>query len=261
MNTLAFSTLAVPQCALPQIIDLAVDNGYSAIEIRGLGAYIDAPDCPELAAELRPAVLQNLKSRGLSVSCVSSSANLTSPSPAHLRAHLQLAKDLKSPLVRVFGGSGQAGESNSDIMSRAVQTVKAYGEIAAEYGVDIVLETHDAFSLGARVAEVLDKARQPNVFALWDLHHPYRNREPADVTAKFMAPYLKYVHVKDGVPTHNTLLGEGDIPVPEMIRLLRELGYDGVLSVEWEKRWQPQIQPGEIALPQYAEKLREYLAA
>jgi hypothetical protein len=38
-------------------------------------------------------------------------------------------------------------------------------------------------------------------------------------------------------------------------------GYDaGWLSVEWEKKWHPELAEPEIALPQHSAKLREYLA-
>jgi len=36
-------------------------------------------------------------------------------------------------------------------------------------------------------------------------------------------------------------------------------GYDGDVSVEWEKRWHPDIHEPEIAFPQYADVLRRYV--
>lgn len=33
------------------------------------------------------------------------------------------------------------------------------------------------------------------------------------------------------------------------------------LAVEWEKKWHPEIAEPEVALPQHAEVLREYLAS
>jgi sugar phosphate isomerase/epimerase len=245
---------------LPEIVDAAVANGYGAIELRGLGAHIDVPDAPEFAPDLRPAVRDMLRSRGVTISCVSSSANLTSPSPDHLVAHCILAHDLGAPFVRVFGGSAQPGEAWPATLSRASKTLRHYGDLAAEHGVAVVVETHDSFSLGEKVAEVLEHAHHANTFALWDLHHPFRNGESPEKTAQLLAPWVRYVHVKDGIPEHNTLLGEGDVPIHEMLKLLVSGGYTGVFSVEWEKRWQPQIEAPDIALPQYAHKLREYLS-
>jgi fatty-acyl-CoA synthase len=55
------------------------------------------------------------------------------------------------------------------------------------------------------------------------------------------------------------LLGDGDIPVEEGLRLLRAIGYEGWISVEWEKKWHPEIAEPEVAFPQYMRVLRKYL--
>ena len=47
------------------------------------------------------------------------------------------------------------------------------------------------------------------------------------------------------------LLGEGEVPVRQMLALLAAGGYPHWISVEWEKRWHPGIEGPEIALPQH----------
>jgi sugar phosphate isomerase/epimerase len=54
-------------------------------------------------------------------------------------------------------------------------------------------------------------------------------------------------------------LGEGEVPVREMIGLLAAGGYDGWISVEWEKYWHPEIEGPEIALPQHLEELQKWI--
>ena len=36
-------------------------------------------------------------------------------------------------------------------------------------------------------------------------------------------------------------------------------GYKGYYSFEWEKKWHPDIDEPEVAIPQYAKVMREYL--
>jgi sugar phosphate isomerase/epimerase len=55
------------------------------------------------------------------------------------------------------------------------------------------------------------------------------------------------------------LLGEGEVPVREIIRLLSVGGYGGYISVEWEKYWHPEIEAPEIALPQHLKVLKEWV--
>ena len=56
------------------------------------------------------------------------------------------------------------------------------------------------------------------------------------------------------------LLGEGEVPAREIVRLLVAEGYQGYLSAEWEKKWHPEIEEPEIAIPQHAQVLRRWLA-
>ena len=89
------------------------------------------------------------------------------------------------------------------------------------------------------------------------------NGEPAKVTYDHLAPYVVSIHVKDSVPTEDghqyVLLGEGDVPLQEMLDLLIAGGYDGYAILEWEKRWHPTLPEPEIVFPQYVSKMREWV--
>ena len=105
----------------------------------------------------------------------------------------------------------------------------------------------------------------PAAGALWDTLHPCRVGELPTETAERLGERCRHVHVKDGRPANGenwelTLLGEGAVPVPEILSTLHTRHYDGWLSVEWEKKWHPEIAEPEIAIPQHAEILRQYLA-
>ena len=46
-----------------------------------------------------------------------------------------------------------------------------------------------------------------------------------------------------------------------VLSLLRDEGYDRWVSFEWEKKWHPEIEDPEVAFPQYAKVMAEYLSA
>jgi sugar phosphate isomerase/epimerase len=50
-----------------------------------------------------------------------------------------------------------------------------------------------------------------------------------------------------------------EVPVREMLGLLAAGGYRGWISVEWEKRWHPEIAEPEVALPQHLSVLAEWM--
>jgi hypothetical protein len=47
--------------------------------------------------------------------------------------------------------------------------------------------------------------------------------------------------------------------IRQMLGLLAAGGYRNWISVEWEKRWHPEIEAPEVALPQYRRVLAEWM--
>ena len=112
-----------------------------------------------------------------------------------------VAQALGAPRVRVFPGSLPGRQDRASELQSMADRLRTLGEYAEQNGdVSLVLETHDAFSTGVAVAEVLALVDHPRVGALWDLHHPYRHGETPDQTHAALAPYVQHVHVKDSRP-------------------------------------------------------------
>ena len=258
-NPLAFSTLGCPEWNLDQIIAAAREYGYQAVELRGYLSEMDLPLAGPFTPQNRAETRAKFRDAGVAVCCVSSSGVVEKANTDHVKGHADLARDLEAPFVRVFGGHLPKELPHQEAVSRASETLRAFGEAAQAAGVVIVLETHDAFSTGAQIAELLKETSHPAVFSLWDLHHPFRQNEPIKETNRLLAPTVRHVHVKDGLSGTYTLLGEGDVPVFPMLDLILDGGYEGAISLEWEKRWKPNIAAPEVAFPQYARLLRAYL--
>ena len=114
--------------------------------------------------------------------------------------------------------------------------------------------------------QIMNQVPGPGAGVLWDIMHPSRMGELASDTLARFGDRLQHVHIKDGrrpadgsVNWDLTLLGEGEIPTRDILAALKKGGYTGWLSVEWEKKWHPEIEEPEVALPQHAKLLREYL--
>mgnify|MGYP000880549410 FL=1 len=262
MNPIAFSTLGCPTWDLDRILTAATEYGYDALELRGYLTEMDLPKADPFTPENRDETARRIADAGLAVCCVSSSGIVAKANLDHVKEHAELAAALHCPFVRVFGGQLPADVPHAQAVEDAAKTLRAFGDAAQAAGTKIVLETHDSFSTGAAVAELLAAADHPAVFALWDLHHPYRQGEAIEDTHRYLAGKLAYLHIKDGKDGTYTLLGEGDIPTFPMLDLiLKDGAYTGPISVEWEKRWKPEIADPDVALPQYARALRDYRSA
>ncbi|HEY6498463.1 MAG TPA: sugar phosphate isomerase/epimerase family protein [Streptosporangiaceae bacterium] len=275
-SRIAFSTLAFPDATLAAAASAGRRWGYSGIELRLIdGELID----PAMPAARRAQVGRTLAGAGLPVVAVDSSIRLTGDDPGpDLRRFLQLASDWEAPLVRVFGGALDPPPARRAQLQNAARVLEEAVPLAARLGVAIGVETHDDFSASSAVAELLALVPSAPVGAVWDSHHPHRMGEtPAEVYAN-LSPRILLAQVKDarriggargGRPPRNqqsadgewqlVLLGAGEVPVRDMLGLLAAGGYPHWISVEWEKRWHPEIEAPEVALPQHLDLLATWL--
>ena len=80
-----------------------------------------------------------------------------------------------------------------------------------------------------------------------------------------MGHNLRHVHLKDAVRLPGkdewqlVMMGEGEVPVRELLTLLAGTGYDGWVSLEFEKKWHPELGRPEVALCPQIAVLREWL--
>ena len=264
---LGVTTLGCPDWTLDDILRRLPGYGYEGVELRGLGPDLDLAVSPAFST---PAAMARTRTAfadaGLAVCGLDTSCTFTNPAQAAenldaARRALDMAQALGAPTVRVFGGAIDADAERPAAAARVAEALEQLGGYAAQTGsVSIVLETHDAFSTGRQAADVLHQVKSAAVGILWDLHHPFRQGESPAETLAALGPYVKQTHVKDSRPGGTyCLLGEGDVPILEMMGLLKRAGYDGWINLEWEKRWLPDLPGPEIAFPQYAALLRRYL--
>jgi len=54
------------------------------------------------------------------------------------------------------------------------------------------------------------------------------------------------------------LLGQGEVPIFTAIDALRNGGYKGYYSFEWEKLWHPEIGASDVAIADYAKVMKAH---
>ncbi len=167
-------------------------------------------------------------------------------------------------MVRTFGGDVAEGQSLDQSIAWVSEGILAASDAAAANEIVILLETHDAFCRGQEVARALEPIDSPWVGAVWDVHHPFRKGESIEDTWRLIGPRVKHVHMKDARLKPDgewqlVLMGEGEVPCRDILALLMREGYEGYLCAEWEKKWHPEIEEPEIAMPQHAQVLRQWM--
>jgi len=235
---LGFSTLGCPKWGIKEIIDAARTGGYDGVELRFYEGSLDLPQALAAFSGGPREFRRQFERVGIEICCLDSSVVLSSPETelGEGERMIDLALALGAPYVRVFGGHVPEGESREECTRRSAEKLSRLGRRAAQRGIRVLLETHDAFSSGAQVAELLAAAGDVGTGALWDLHHPVRMGESPSETARLIGGLTYHTHVKDSRKGEGlTLLGEGDIPLRELLDEIRKLGYQGYATLEWEK--------------------------
>ncbi len=266
---LSLSTLACPQWTLPQIVHAAAASGYQALDFRGLGSEIDITSLPEFNDEL-PATLELLRKHNLEVACLNTSVALVTVAPERwqmmleeCRRNARLAERLHARYIRVFGGQLAKDMTHHEGLVLARRHLRQLARICQQFGCIALLETHDYWSMSQRGMEVVHEFDPQEVGILWDIEHPYRKGESPLDTYQTLKRFLRHVHFKDSVrvPDPNRpegrsiprLIGEGELPVSDFWRLLREVKYDRWISLETENRWNADAPEPQISIPHFAQ--------
>jgi sugar phosphate isomerase/epimerase len=266
---IGFSTLGCPDWPLATILDVASREGYAAIELRGLQGEMDLPKRPEFSTGVA-ATLADLRARDLRVACLGSSAQLSQREPDErarqmdeARRFIDLAAKLQAPYVRVFGDKYFPDEPRTALVERVATGMRELAAHAKGSGVEVIIESHGEVTDSATLKAILTAAG-PGTALLWDAHHTVvaSKEAPAD-TYRELGTWVRHTHLKDsrpeGADVRYVLTGDGTVPVREIVKVLAGAGYKGYYSFEWEKKWHPEIEDPEIAIPHYARVMREYL--
>ena len=240
-------------CDLKEICCLAKGMGFEAIEY----TTIKSEDPVSYAKELC-ALCKNL---GLEISAYAVGMNLLKgdreENVAELMRCVDVASALGAPVMRHDICSAlPEGMTWEEAIPEMAPMIRRVTEYAAEKGIRTCSENHGfIFQDSHRVEKVICAVDHENYRWLLDIGNFLCADElPTDAIVRAL-PYTVHVHVKDflyrktegllalpqgffktrnGNLLRGTVLGHGDVPVAACIKAIREYGYDGTVSLEFE---------------------------
>ena len=229
---LSFSTRGWGDLSWDQMLQEAVDMRFGGVEVYNLFKF------PELTDRGGPfhshkvaATIRQLRDLKLKIPCFDTSVDLSSDDRAVpvLTSILETAKIVQVPYVVAC-----ALTENEELVGKVLEELLP---LAEEKGVTLLLKTSGIYADTARLRSMLESFASDWLGALWDMHHPYRDfGESADATIKNLGTYVKHVHLRDSDDNGEyQLIGEGNMPIADMIRALGSINYDGFISLEWKR--------------------------
>ena len=252
---LSFSTRGWGDLSWDQMLQEAVDMRFGGVEVYNLFKFPELTDRGgPFHAHKVAATIRQLRDLKLKIPCFDTSVDLSSD-PEGVRIltdMLEAASHAQVPYVVAC-----ALTENEEAVGEKLEQLLPMAE---EKGVTLLLKTSGIYADTARLRSMLESFASDWLGALWDMHHPYRDfGESADATIKNLGTYVKHVHLRDSDDNGEyQLIGEGNMPIADMIRALGSINYDGFISLEWKPEWMEDLQDREIIFPYYVNYMSRF---
>lgn len=243
--------------AATDVIDKAKEMGFEGIEFAGL--WVPEGCTPlEYAKELAA----KAKDLGIEITGYSVGGNFLCADPdaeaERLKGEVDVAAALGSKFLRhdiCYGpmpGAYQSFEKNLPILVAGAKKVTEYAE---SVGVKTMIENHGFYCQDShRVEMLVDGVHSDNYGVLLDLGNFLCVDEDPAKAAGVLKGYVFAVHCKDfifrdgcSVPSGSgwlmtrggnyikgTTVGDGVVPVEKCFRILKSVGFDGNVALEYE---------------------------
>lgn len=287
---LSTSNLGCFKWDIPTTIARLREYGFDGLDLRGVSGNMKPWQTPDFSSGL-PETKARLQDAGLVLSCISSSICLTHAGAQKIAdADEEMARDaelcaaLGCGQVRIFGGdlrlfSERASEADrSRVIDHITERCRALADRARAIApVDLLIETHDAWTNSEHMAQVLERIGRDDVGCCWDAKHTYWTaREVPEVTWKHLSRWIRNTHWKDVrrfVPGEKMAdeavakrvrgagllcpVGTGVAPLADCVEIMAAAFYTGWYTLEWEKHWHPHIAEPEVAFPIFVRAMRD----
>lgn len=275
-------TMGTPNCDIYQSIDLFKAIGYDGVEVR-VATQNAQMDSETITDEEAKKIYDYARERNMEFACLTSYYNdFTSPDKREntikqLKRVVELAYIMHCPMIRLYGGVEPFSLASqniwfAEVWNTSVSGIREVAKYAAKFGVKICIETHvGSLTMTVRdTVRIIEDVNMANVGMLldyaWVELAGAEGECGADAIRK-AARHIFHVHFKDWsleqrlpIKKKSKLMGEGTVRWPEVLAALKEIGYTGYCTDEYEKFWYPEDLPdAEIGMKHNLEYVKKHL--
>ena len=244
-----------------EVAALAKKQGFDGIEFLQLKKREQDKDLLETAAALR----KHCEELGIEICAYTIGADLLSgvdggkaeDEVKRLKECVDVCSALGAKVMRhdIIWKLPEGLRSWHDAVELVVPAIREVAEYAQQLGVKTCTENHGyIFQDSVRVETLIRTVNHPNFGWLVDMGNFTCADEPSDYAVGIAAPYAFHVHAKDfliksgneidpgqgwfrsrgGNYLRGTVVGHGEIPVVQCLHIIKNAGYQGWVSLEFE---------------------------
>lgn len=263
---LLLHTMATPKLDPIGALDLAKKLGYDGVDFVSQANYRCGLE-PSASLDEARALAAAAASRGMPIRALSpydkainvEDKAVREKAMSGFRRAIEHAAALGAEKIRVLPGVDVPDSKWDSTLSLLVESLRTLADFGATIGVALNIENHDGTmaDTAARTMRIWRACGHPNVGIIYDPANLIRdNKEDFPESFAIQAEGIRHIHFKDYVfdpdypnGRHAIVPGEGVIPWVGIFKELRQIGFRGDLSLEYETRWVPEQLPApEIGL-------------
>lgn len=254
-----FRAIRDGQLSIVEAVRWISEHGGEHIEIVPLGFDLKAN--PELIEEIKAAASE----AGIEISNYAVGNNFVTETQdefeariEELKGHVDIAAKLGVKLMRHDVASVPIEEATihrfEQELPKLVEGCRRIADYAAGFGITTSVENHGYFIQAAdRVQRLVQQVDRANFKTTLDVGNFMCADENSVVSLKKNLPYASMVHLKDfylrpasmelgegwfrtasGNHLRGAITGYGDIDMHQIIKIIKQSGYDGYISIEFE---------------------------
>lgn len=252
MKTALF-TAGFSNYPIERVFQAAAKNGYDAIEIGGFRPHAYAPDLAKGGAEkIRslsreyglPIVSYAPENTGSPYSLVFEDPQMNKESLEYFKLTLDMAKEIGSQYCMFACNHPGYGRNREEVKKLFVDNMKVLADYAEQIEQTIILEPVTPYEGTIIVSSddvrwALDQVNSPRFKCMLDLAAPFTYGEPISAYFEKMGDDVRHIHFVDCERTSEDHLipGDGEMDFPRIVSYLKQVGYEGYLSLELFSRY------------------------
>lgn len=242
------------------------ENGGEHVEIVPVGFnLLEDPTLIDAIRKKADETGLELSNYAVGANFIQDSEELFNEQVAMLKRHVDVVHGLGIKLMRHDVASRPVPQTSifqfEKDLDRMVEGVRQVADYAAGFGITTSVENHGFFVQASdRVQRLIHEVDRENFKTTLDVGNFMCADEDSVVSVKKNLPYASMVHLKDfylrpsyrnpgegwfktasGNYLRGAIVGQGDIDMVEVIRVVKQSGYNGYISIEFEGMEDPRI--------------------
>ena len=261
----SFSTKGWHNISFDEFCDIATDLKFEGIELHNIYNPLFTDKNGAFHDYAAAATVRKLYEKKLSIPCIDTICNIGDINEKdtcvdEIKKCISIANNLHIPFIRLHAGMS---DNISSSIEAVVSIIESTLSDAEDKKIVLLLETSGVFSNTELLRDVLERFASDSLAALLDMYSAFFvGKEDAEQIIKNLGAYVRHVHIRDAQIIDGNfepcLIGEGELPIDDMMLALRSVNYDGYFSLIWDPVWCEELDDMEIIFSQFVNFMKQY---